>query len=197
MSGPLLVLASASPRRRDLLAGAGIALRVAAPEVEERPRPGERAVDFVLRNAAAKAEWVLGRHDHAGAGALLAADTVVVLAGRILGKPRDETDAADMLRRLSGRGHDVVTGVALYRLWDGRVADRRLFADTTAVRFRPLDKAEIAAYLATGEPLGKAGAYAIQGHGGALVEGVTGSYANVVGLPLERVLAVLAEWGHG
>ena len=181
----MLVLASASPRRRELLAGAGFAVIVHAAEVDETPHPNEEARAYVLRLAEAKARA-------AAAGAprddlpLLAADTTVVLDGELLGKPADDEEAAAMLRRLSGRVHEVWTGLCL--LWPAPAAgDERplaLAADCTRVWFAPLDQAEIAAYVASGEPQGKAGAYAIQGRAGQFIPRIEGSYSNVVGLPL-------------
>lgn len=180
----MLVLASASPRRRELLAGAGFAVIVHAAEVDETPHPGEEARAYVLRLAEAKARA-------AASGAprpdlpLLAADTTVVLDGELLGKPADDAEAAAMLRRLSGRGHEVWTGLCL--LWPAAASGERplaLAADCTRVWFAPLDREEIAAYVASGEPRGKAGAYAIQGRAGQFIPRIEGSYSNVVGLPL-------------
>ena len=180
----MLVLASASPRRRELLAAAGIPVIVHAAEVDETPHPGEEARAYVLRLAEAKARA-------AASGAprpdlpLLAADTTVVLDGELLGKPADDAEAAAMLRRLSGRGHEVWTGLCL--LWPAAASGERplaLAADCTRVWFAPLDREEIAAYVASGEPRGKAGAYAIQGRAGQFIPRIEGSYSNVVGLPL-------------
>lgn len=178
------VLASASPRRRELLAAVGLEPLVRPADVDEAVRPGERPEAYGLRVASEKAR--------AGAHALpvLAADTVVALDGRSLGKPATPEEAKISLRDLSGRSHAVHTAVAL-RV--GEVVATRLV--TTKVRFRSLPEAEIAAYVATGEPMDKAGAYGIQGRGGALVAEITGSYSNVVGLPLEETLALLAEVG--
>jgi len=186
MSLPLL-LASASPRRRELLEQLGIAFTVQPAEVDETPRPGERSGQLVLRLARAKAEaacqlaapgqWVLG------------ADTVVALDDEILGKPADPESAMDMLARLSGRSHSVYSGIALTRAG----FDTRSLSVKSRVWMRPIDAAELEAYVATGEPLGKAGGYAIQGRAAAFVRCLAGSYSNVVGLPLYELDALLRE----
>ncbi|MCB9763443.1 MAG: septum formation inhibitor Maf [Alphaproteobacteria bacterium] len=179
-----LTLASGSPRRRLLLGQLGYALRVAPADIDETPRPGEGPVDFALRMAREKA--AAGAHP----GLVLAADTVVHLDGHILGKPADAAEARAMLRMLSGRAHEVTTGVCVQ---DG---DRRwVDAVTTEVTFRPLSEAEVSGYVATGEPFDKAGGYGIQGIGGFLVSHIRGSYTNVVGLPLAEVLDALADFG--
>lgn len=183
-----LVLASSSPRRRDLLLQAGFTLEIVAPDVVERRRPGESPEDYVIRNAREKAAWVAERRPQ-GPAPILGADTVVVLEGTILEKPDDADHARAMLRRLSGRGHQVWTGVCVIR-------DRVLtFAEKTSVFFRPLSDAEIDAYVDGGEPLDKAGAYAIQGGAAGMVRRIEGSYANVVGLPLERLRRALEVGG--
>lgn len=185
-----LVLASASPRRQDLLVEAGIAHTVVVSGVQESPRiRGESCDDYAMRLAADKASavaetmpgrWVLG------------ADTIVVLDDEVLSKPADAADATRMLRRLSGRAHRVITGIALARRAPG--AGRALIQRSvqTHVRFLNLSEAQVSEYVASGEPLDKAGAYGIQGLGGALVAEYDGSYTNVVGLPLEAVKALLA-----
>ena len=184
-----LVLASGSPRRRELLASLGLTFRIDPGNGEEpRPEPGEAPADYALRAAKAKALPVAKAHPEA---VILAADTIVVLDGDILGKPQDTADAEDMLARLSGRIHQVVTGCCL-RTPEGVT---ELFAVSSDVTMRRSSRAELAAYAATGEPLDKAGAYAIQGLGGFLVRRVEGSYTNVVGLPLSRVLGRLLELG--
>lgn len=186
MSGPQVVLASGSPRRLELLRRIGIEPEVRIADVDETPAPGEDAAALVSRLAAAKAEAV-----DDGTGVLVvAADTVVVIDGRVLGKPGDAHDAARMLATLSGRSHDVLTGVHLRR--GSRVADA---VETTSVRFRTLSEREIAAYVATGEPLDKAGAYAIQGVGGMFVETISGSDTNVIGLPLSTLVRLAADLG--
>jgi septum formation protein len=176
-----LVLASASPRRRELLGQLGVAFDVVAADIDETPRPGERPLALVRRLAATKARAVDG-------DPVLAADTIVEVDGEILGKPVDADDARRMLRRLSARAHRVHTGVAL------RAGDRlEVQAVTTIVTFVPLLPSAIDWYLATGEPFDKAGAYAIQGVGGVFVETVRGSVSNVVGLPLTTVARMLED----
>ena len=178
-----LTLASRSPRRRELLSQLGLALAVAPADTDETPRGGEDAAAYVLRVAREKAAAVTGE-------TVLAADTAVVLDAEILGKPRDGEDARRMLRALSGRAHRVLTGVCGRR--GGR--EESLVA-ASEVLMVPLDAARIDWYLATGEPLDKAGAYAVQGAGGAFVAEVRGSISNVVGLPLVETLALLARLG--
>ncbi len=179
----MFILASASPRRRDLLAGAGLHFVVTPADIDEATLPGEDPRRYVRRVARAKAVAVPGP-------AVLAADTTVDLDGLILGKPRDAADAIAMIRSLAGRRHHVHTGVAL------RVAGRTYdFVKTTPVWFRPLTDSEIAAYVATGDPLDKAGAYGIQSAGGAVVDTVRGSYTNVMGLPLRETVALLRRHG--
>jgi septum formation protein len=185
-----LLLASRSPRRAELLRTLGVAFRVIDVEVDETTRVGEAPVDYVRRLARDKAR--AGQAVAGGASLpVLAADTTVVLDGAILGKPLDDADARAMLARLAGRTHEVLTGVA--------VIDARGWLDdavvATRVSFRALSPAEIAAYVASGEPADKAGAYGIQGLGGALVERIDGSYSNVVGLPLVETLALLDAAG--
>jgi len=183
-----LVLASQSPRRRELLAGLGLALDVRPANTDEAVRSGERPRDYVLRVAREKARAV-------GGEVVLAADTAVVAGGEILGKPRDAGDAGRMLRALSGARHQVLTAVCVRRNAPGPARERDVVV-STEVRFRPLTDRDIAWYVATGEPLDKAGAYALQGLGGALVEGVEGSVSGVVGLPLAESLALLSELGY-
>lgn len=178
-----LTLASASPRRREMLAQLGIDLRVEPADTDETPRPGEPATDYVLRVAREKARAVRG-------DVVLAADTAVVLDGAILGKPQDDGDARQMLRALSGRAHHVLTGVC-----GRRAAREEVHVEASVVRFVPLDEAAIAWYVGTGEPADKAGAYAVQGLGGALVARVEGSISNVIGLPLAETLALLGRLG--
>jgi septum formation protein len=182
---PGLVLASGSPRRHELLTQLGLTFRIVAPDVDETPQPGERPVDLVRRLALAKAAAVDG-------DPVLAADTTVEVDGEILGKPLDADDARRMLRRLSGRAHKVHTGVAVRA-----GAEVAVDVVTTIVSFVPLQPPVIEWYVGTGEPLDKAGAYAIQGHGGIFVEHVRGSTSNVVGLPLTaaaRLLTRVAGW---
>jgi septum formation protein len=185
---PYVILASASPRRADLLAAAGITFEVRAVEIDERPFDGEAAADFVVRIAVDKARACRAAADEV----ILAADTVVVVDGLILGKPVDDADAARMLQRLSGRRHDVLTGVAVRR--NGKVA---VEVDSTAVTFAPLSDIDIAWYVASGEPRDKAGAYAVQGLASRFVERIDGSYSNVVGLPVALACRMLAGFDVG
>ncbi len=186
---PRLVLASASPRRRELLAQIGIVPdEIRAAEIDETPGRNELPRSYCRRIAAAKADAVA-----AAAGEIvLAADTTVALGRRILGKPVDAEDAARMLRLLSGRRHRVVTAIALQR-HDGR---RWLRDVVTAVRMKRLSEAEIAAYLTSGEWRGKAGGYAIQGRAGAFIPWVNGSFTGVVGLPLAETAGLLEAAGY-
>ena len=185
-----LVLASTSPRRAEILRGANIAFSVLSSAVDETPLPGETPSDLVLRLAVAKAELVAARA--VGPAIVIAADTVVALEGAIFGKPRTSEDARQMLERLSGRTHSVITGVALIRLPD---VERREFVEQTQVHFTSLSNDEILQYLASGEPFDKAGSYAIQGIGGRFIPRVDGCYFNVVGLPLARLYRELAALG--
>jgi len=183
-----LVLASASPRRLELVRGAGLDPRVVAPRIDETARAGEPPDLRVSRLAREKAQAVADDLvTRIPCAVVLAADTEVVLDGLALGKPRDPADAAAMLRALRGRGHDVLTGVHVLRLDEPRSASS---VTLTHVRFRSYDDAVLRAYVASGEPLDKAGAYGIQGLGAELVESVDGSWTNVVGLPVEQ----LPEW---
>ena len=183
-----LILASASPRRRELLGSLGLAFEVVVAGIDERPWPGEKPASYALRNAAEKAREVWARRG--GEVRILAADTIVVMDEHILEKPEDAEHATAMLRQLSGRSHEVITGVCLF---EARDEGLREWGDAvrTAVHFRALTEAEIAAYVATGEPMDKAGSYAIQGGAAAFVDGYEGSYSNVVGLPLETVERLL------
>ncbi|WP_136083151.1 Maf family nucleotide pyrophosphatase [Pontiella desulfatans] len=170
-----LVLASASPRRRELLSSLGVEFSVEVPRIDETARAGEPPRAFAERLAAEKAGAIA-----APAGTVLvAADTIVVHEGRILGKPEDDAHAFEMLSGLSGKAHEVVTGVCVKR--DERT---ELFSVATEVFFRELEPCEIKAYIATGCPMDKAGAYAIQGGAAHMVRAINGSYTNVVGLPL-------------
>lgn len=183
-----IILASASPRRRALLAQIGVAHEVLPVEVDETPRPGEAPERYAERMALSKAQAAAAAVGTARP--VLGADTCVVLGGRILGKPRDREDGLAMLRLLSGATHRVLSAVAL--VWDGGQAVRLC---VSRVRFRALSEAEIRAYWAGGEPLDKAGAYAIQGLGAVFVEHLEGSYSGVMGLPLYETAAVLRECG--
>jgi septum formation protein len=179
-----LTLASSSPRRRQLLEMLGLTVRVIAPNIPEVRRPVETPVDYVERLAREKALSVRGR-------LVLGADTTVVVRDEILEKPGDPADALRMLRKLQGRTHQVVTSVAL-------VADERVHqaTDVTNVTFRRLQDDFLRAYIRTGEPMDKAGAYGIQGYGAALVERVEGDFFGVMGLPIRLVLALLEEVGE-
>lgn len=188
---PSVVLASGSPRRRDLLAGLVAAFVVDVPDVDETPREGEAPDAMVLRLARAKAEAVARRRAGGDAAPLvIAADTTVVLDGHILGKPADRAETAAFARRLAGRAHVVHTGHALRR-GPREIAEVR----TTRVWFRALGDDEIEAYAATGEGLDKAGGYAIQGRGAALVERIDGCYGAVVGLSLPFVVTAARALG--
>lgn len=187
-SDPILVLASKSPRRRDLLQGAGVPFSVQPSEIDEKRNAGEDAEEYTQRAARMKAEAVAGAQPPGTW--VLAADTTVVLDGTVLGKPKNENDAAKMLRLLSGRRHRVLTAVVLTQA-DGDEPFELLCE--TSVWFRPLDAATINEYLATGEPMDKAGSYGIQGRGAMLVSSIEGSYTNVVGLPLAETIQLLAE----
>lgn len=186
---PILILASRSPRRRELLERMGISFQVMEPKVEEELGRGETPRAFVERIAREKATEVAQRAPGAW---VLGADTIVVLGEEVLGKPRDEEEAASMLRRLSGRVHKVLTAFSLLNLAEGRSFQG---VEETKVKFIPLQEADIRWYVSTGEPLGKAGAYAIQGAGGAFIEWIKGSYTNVVGLPVAQILGPLREIG--
>ena len=177
-----LILASQSPRRSELLATAGIPFTVRVADVEEIRTPGEPPDDYARRLARAKAEAVWQGRDEI----VLGADTIVVLSQEVLEKPRDAADARAMLRRLAGREHTVITGICLRH-----PAGAEVDSTATRVRFTPLSDAEIDAYVATGEPMDKAGAYAIQGLASKFVEWVEGCYFNVIGLPLSQVYRYL------
>jgi len=184
-----VVLASQSPRRRDLLTLVGVAHEVRPADVDERVRPGEAPDAYVRRLAGEKARAVADALGDPGA-AVVAADTTVVVDGEILGKPADAAEARAMVRRLAGRAHEVFTGMAVVR--GPRLADA---VERVGVTFRPLGDDEIAAYVATGEPMDKAGAYGIQGFGATIVERVDGDYFAVMGLSLRRTVALLGEVG--
>ena len=182
-----LVLASASPRRAALLDQLGVTYTIDPADIDESERAHEVPNDYVRRIALDKAVTVCGRRDRREP--VLGADTAVVIDDQIVGKPTDFADAAAILGALSGRWHEVFTGVALVHRTATVIAVR------TRVKFRTLDDAEIATYWESGEPADKAGAYAIQGIGGAFVERIDGSYSNVVGLPLMETLELLTRAG--
>lgn len=185
-----LILASASPRRAEILRDAGYHFSVLSSAIDETPYPDESPQDLVQRLANSKAELAAARA--VGPAILIAADTEVVLDGHIFGKPHSSEDARRMLEKLSGCTHAVLTGVCLIRLPD---VERISFVETTLVTFAPLSDEEITRYLATGEPHDKAGAYAIQGYAARYIPRIEGCYFNVVGLPLARLQQALTELG--
>ena len=194
----MLVLASASPRRQELLRNAGIAFTVHPTNIPELPQPGESGRDCAERLARQKA--MAASHHHPD-DLVLGADTVVVVDREILGKPRDEADATRMLRLLSGRIHQVITGVCLVGppLKTGNQQLRTGFEDTrsetTQVAMNPLTEEDVRSYVASGEPMDKAGAYAIQGAASRWIPRIEGDYFNVVGLPVSLVYRILQEHG--
>ena len=183
-TGPRLILASSSPRRQAFLKQLGIRFRIAVPDIDETPRRGESPAAFARRAARDKARAVAARAG--SAPVIVAADTIVVLGRTILGKPKHAADARRMLKLLSGRDHKVITGVCVLR-----GTKIRNFAVSTDVVFKELTAREIGFYVKSGEPMDKAGAYAIQGIGSFLVRAIRGSYTNVVGLPVAELLDVL------
>jgi len=183
--GSMLVLASASPRRQELLRNAGILFEIQPAHVPEDPRPGEQAKDCAERLAREKALAVAKERPR---DIVLGADTVVVVDGQILGKPLDVADAGRMLRMLSGREHQVITGVCVVANGQSSVAN-----ETTAVTMSEISENEIADYVATGEPMDKAGAYAIQGVASRWIPRIEGDYSNVVGLPVALVWRMLRD----
>jgi septum formation protein len=186
-----LILASSSRQRAEVLRNAGFLFDVVPAQVDESRREGEKAGDFVRRLADTKASAVAASLPPASRPAIVVgADTVITVDGLILGKPTDVQDASQMLCRLSGRTHEVITGLAALSWPKG---ERWIEQETTRVTFAALKESEIEDYVASGEPLGKAGAYAIQGLGGRFVERVEGCYFNVVGLPLARLYRILSE----
>ena len=184
-----VILASESPRRAELLKAAGFEIEVIPSRIDEQWHEAERAEDYVLRVATAKADAVArGRCDLP----IVAADTVVVLDGHIMGKPKDDSEAVKMLRMLAGRPHEVLTGVVV-RIGD----EQRSQVERTRIQVAPLSPAEIAWYVGTGEPRDKAGAYAVQGLASRFIESIEGSYSSVVGLPVAAVYRLLGELvGH-
>ncbi|MBE3071750.1 MAG: septum formation protein Maf [Acidobacteria bacterium] len=178
-----LLLASASPRRADLLASAGFVFGIEPVEIDERPLPGEDPSACALRLAGEKAAAAARRHPDA---VVVGADTIVVIDGLILGKPSDDGQAGEMLGRLSGRCHEVITGVSIHA--GGRDVSA---VERTLVWFLPMTAAEIAWYVESGEPRDKAGAYAVQGLASRFIDRIEGSYSNIVGLPVARVYQLL------
>ncbi|HUD23811.1 MAG TPA: Maf family protein [Acidobacteriaceae bacterium] len=195
----MLILASASPRRRELLAQAGFSFTIESADVDESLRDGEDPTAYVLRLAIEKAQSVFARHSAKDVSKktliVLGADTTVVCDGEILAKPVDAADAIRMLRRLSGQTHQVLTGVAA-------VTHAGVFSavDTTEVTFSEIPEADLAAYCATADPLDKAGAYGIQGYAARWIPRIDGDYFNVMGLPIARtaklIEAALVEYNH-
>lgn len=195
-----VVLGSGSPRRLELMRSLGIEPRVVLPDVDESVRAGETATEYVRRVAAEKLDAVMRRVGAASVGTIvITADTTVEIDGRILGKPETDAEATNMLETLSGREHRVHTGLAVAVAgpgcrgvdWNGHVE-----VVTTTVRFRDLESGEIHRYVATGEPLDKAGAYAIQGGASAFIERIEGPLDSVVGLPLDRLVDICAGLGQ-
>lgn len=183
-----LVLASGSPRRREMLENLGVEFVVRPVDIDETPREGEQPEPYVLRLARAKAQAAVADADEV----VLAADTIVASGDELLGKPRDPDDARRMLEQLSGREHQVLTGVAVTQADHGLRAE----VERTRVQFAELSAAEIDWYVESREPLDKAGAYAIQGLGALFVTRLEGNYSNVVGLPLPLTYRLLAEFGY-
>ena len=183
-----ILLASASPRRRMLLEGAGIPFEVRVSEADETTEARWSPSHTVLTLARRKARAVYALHPDCY---VIGADTLVSCAGKMLGKPVDEEDAAAILKMLSARTHQVQTGVCVILPNGTEIA----FCETSHVTFRPLTQSQIMRYIATGEPMDKAGAYAIQGEGRALIERFTGDYANIIGLPVDRLVMILQQVG--
>jgi septum formation protein len=184
---PKFVLASASPRRAEILRTVGWPFEALAANIDESRHAGEDAPSYVKRVARLKAEAVALLSP---AATVVGADTVVVVDGDILGKPRDEEDARRMLRQLRGRWHEVLTGIAVF---NGKTGQPKVVYQLTEVRFAAMSEGEIDWYVSTGEPMDKAGAYAIQGLGARFVEGIKGEYSNVVGLPVRLLYELLRE----
>lgn len=188
MTEAALHLASSSPRRVEILTALGLTFTAAGVDIDETPLAGENVSDMVLRLAETKAQEAAKQHS----GLVLGSDTAVELDGVIFGKPKDEQDALDMLARLSGQSHRVLTGVAI-------VSGDRVWRDlsVTRVSFREIQADEARQYWQSGEPEGKAGAYAIQGRGGVFVDSISGSYSGVVGLPVFQTARLLQQAGVG
>lgn len=195
-----IILASASPRRKQLLESAGIVATVEVADIDESHGDGEKAADYVARMAYQKAEAVVRRHlsdksvdKSVGLDVVVAADTIVVVDGVILGKPASRDEAFSMLKRLVSRRHDVMTAVAIADL-AGRAPKWQRFVVTTHVEFGDVDDARLWAYIDSGEPMDKAGAYGIQSGAASFVRCIEGSYTNVVGLPLYETVSALADY---
>ena len=187
-----MILASQSPRRRELMHLAGYSPRVLPADVDERRLEGEAPVELVERLARAKAHWVIG--EATPAEVVVGADTIVWLGDECLGKPKDADVARAMLSRLSGKSHNVSTGVCILERDRAGRERERVFSETTAVTFYELTEAQIASYVRSGEPMDKAGAYAIQGGARLFVDRIDGNYENVVGLPVARLVRELVDF---
>jgi septum formation protein len=187
-----LVLASSSPRRRELLSGMGFSLDIVRPEADESARAGESPAELACRLARDKAAEVAFGHFEGRDEIVIGADTIVVLGGEVLGKPKDAPDAVRMLGKLSGATHEVITAFCVINPGAGKEVTRHVH---TMVTFRRLSPEMIARYVGAGEPMDKAGAYAAQGVGASLIERIEGSYTNVVGLPLCELAVELASFG--
>lgn len=188
-----LILASSSPRRAEILRNAGFAFEVVSAHIDETRRPNERPADYVRRLAEEKARTVARQVANGAASDstfIVGADTVVVIDTEILGKPSSTANAREMLRRLSGKTHEVYTGLAVLQ---GNGSAIRTAVETTRVTFAAISETEIEDYIATGEPFDKAGAYAIQGQGGKFMPHIEGCYFNVMGLPLAHLYAILRD----
>ena len=189
-----IILASASPRRKELLAQIGIPFQVVVSHVEEvitQTEPGKVVEELSLQKASAVAELMKGSDEEL---LVIGADTVVACDGQILGKPADEEEAVAMLRSLSGRSHEVFTGVTLLHLLPGGKVESKVFHERTAVTFCEMSEEEISGYVASGDPMDKAGAYGIQGFCARYIRGIEGDYNNVVGLPVGRLYQEGKVW---
>jgi septum formation protein len=186
---PSLILASGSPRRVALLSEAGFDFETLVPDVSEKADGQLTVRELTTWNALRKGLVVARAHPD---NVVLAADTLVAWQGEVLGKPADMKDAVRMLHKLSGKTHEVYSGVFIGHMGRGRLS---IFQEVSQVRFKQLDRAAIGRYFAKIDPLDKAGAYAAQGHGQEIIAGIRGSYTNVVGLPMEQTIAALAEFG--
>lgn len=187
---PALILASASPRRSQLLRQMGLSFMVDPAHIDEGAVRASRPSALAETLALSKAQAIA--HKHTGSAYVIGADTIVVSHGRVLGKPRDESEAVAMLRRLSGSWHRVITGIAVVDAGDGRY---RVGHEVTAVEFAPMTIREIQAYIDTGDPMDKAGSYGIQGLAGQYIPRIRGDYFNVMGLPLHRLRMMLRDIG--
>lgn len=192
MSNQQIVLASASPRRQELLTQIGVNYRVASQDIDETPRAGEAPNDYVQRMANDKAESAIRGLGKDEQSVVLGADTIVICEDQILGKPKDKADAVEMLLKLSGREHHVLSAVSV-----GTATERYCAVSDSSVQFRVITEEEAQCYWHTGEPAGKAGAYAIQGRAAEFVKHLVGSYSGVMGLPLFETAELLSRFGIG